>query len=71
MASTVKSTERVRKFLVRENGDPFTRHAWDVVEVDGPHLWFRGDLSGTTRGLGRTVAMLRRLYPGCRIRVER
>lgn len=63
-----------RLFEVTPCGDPFNRRGYDVREYcdsyDEPTCTYRGDLS-PSRGLRRTVEMLRRLYPGCRVRVSR
>jgi hypothetical protein len=60
-------------FEVQQNGDPHSR-CWDVLEYaasfDEATCTFRGDLSGAG-GRDRTIRTLRRLYPGCKIRVER
>lgn len=63
----------MHRFILRPNGDPFSRNAWDVLECErfgDRTMTFRGDLSPTI-GLRNTVARLRKLYPGCRIRVQR
>ena len=63
-----------RLFLVKRTGDPFNRHGWDVCEFeksfdDGTCI-FRGDLS-PVQGRDNAVRLLRRMYPGCVVRVER
>jgi hypothetical protein len=61
----------VRSFEVYPCGDPYSRHSYVIREngSDGS-CWYRGDLSPVW-GLRRTKARLRRLYPGCRIKVVR
>jgi len=62
-----------RLFEILPCGDPFNRAGWDIREYrdsfDEDVCVFRGDLS-PSQGRDRTVAMLRRLYPGCEIRVS-
>lgn len=61
----------MRRFSIRPTGDPYNRTGWDVFEEDENKVtWFRGDLS-PHQGRDRTVAMLRRTFPGCKVRVER
>lgn len=60
-------------FLVNRTGDPYNRYGWDVHEYEGSFeeptsVIFHGDISPVC-GLRRTKYLLRRLYPGCRIRV--
>lgn len=61
-------------FTIEPTGDPFNRTGWDIKEcehsLDDQIVIFRGDLS-PIQGRDRTVRTLRRLYPGCKIRVER
>ena len=67
------TAKSARCFRLRPCGDPYSR-GWDVVEYaddfDDPHPVYRGDLS-PSRGLRWTVALLRKYYPGCRIRLCR
>jgi hypothetical protein len=64
----------MKLFTVTPCGDPYNRAGWDVHEYansfDEPTCVFRGDLS-PIQGKARTIQTLRRLYPGCRIRVEK
>lgn len=63
-----------RLFLIRVCGDPYNPHGWEILEFcnsfDEGTCTYRGDLS-PSQGRERTIAMLRRMYPGCKIRVER
>jgi hypothetical protein len=63
----------MRLFLIKQTGDPFNKYGWDVHEYtnsfDEPICVFRGDLS-PVRGRDNTIRLLRRLYKGCKIRVE-
>lgn len=58
-------------FEIRPTGDPYDKRGWDVYEYkvsfDEPTCIFRGDLSPFYDR--ETVNLLRRLYPGCKIRV--
>ena len=62
-----------RLFEIVPTGDPYNRTGWDVREYadnyDEPTCTFRGDLS-PIQGRERTIATLRRLYPGCTVRVS-
>ena len=61
-------------FEIVPTGDPYNRFGWDIREYkdsyDEPTCVFRGDLS-PHQGRDATVRMLRRLYPGCKVRVQR
>jgi len=61
-------------FEITRTGDPYNRTGWDVREYknsfDEDTCIFRGDL-GPIQGRDRTIRTLRRMYPGCKIRVER
>jgi hypothetical protein len=61
-------------FLIKRTGDPFSRFGWDIHEYkesyDEQYCIFRGDLS-PSQGRDRTVFMLRSMYPGCKVRIER
>lgn len=73
-ATTSGVTGKVRRFILKEYGDPFARNTWEIIEWEKSELCrsriYRGDL-GPIRGLRRAVYLLRRLYPGCKFRVER
>lgn len=60
-------------FEVEITGDPYSR-AWICREFkesfDERFCIYRGDLSGLY-GKTRLIATLRRMYPGCKIRVVR
>lgn len=61
-----------RKFIIKPTGDPYNRTGWDISECEDfadNIVIFRGDLS-PHQGRDRTKMMLRRMYPGCKIRVE-
>ena len=64
----------MRLFLIKQCGDPYNRTGWEVGEFkdnfDEPTAIYRGDLS-PIQGRDRTIFTLRRMYPGCKIRVER
>ena len=59
--------------LVR-TGDPYNKTGWDVREYQNdynePTCTYRGDLS-PIQGRDNAIRRLRRLYPNCKIRVER
>jgi hypothetical protein len=61
-------------FEIAPCGDPFNKTGWDIMEYEtsysDQYRVFRGDLS-PHQGREKTVAMLRRLYPGCKVRVTR
>lgn len=61
-------------FEIQRCGDPFNKTGWEVREYkdsfDERFPVYRGDLS-PTQGRDNTVRLLRRLYPGCKIRVTR
>lgn len=59
-----------RVFEIIPTGDPYNRTGWDVREYEGEHVWHRGDLS-PIQGRDRTIRTLRRMYPGCVVRVNR
>lgn len=63
-----------RLFKIVRNGDWGSPNTWNVQEYkesfDEPTCTFRGDLS-PVHGRDRTIRMLRRMYPGCKIKVER
>ena len=63
-----------RLFELVPNGDPFSRNSWTVREYANSFneetCTYRGDLS-PIRGRANAKALLRRLYPNCRIRTER
>lgn len=67
------ATER-KLFGIRKCGDPFNRTGWEVTEYKNSFeedvCVFRGDLS-PIQGRDKAVRKLRRMYPGCKIRVER
>lgn len=69
-----KATTGARLFTIGECGDPYSVNAWVVREYKNSFAEtvcvYRGDLS-PIRGKRRAVETLRRLYPGCRIRLER
>lgn len=60
-------------FEIYPTGDPYNRTGWDIREHEGKYnsgrCFHRGDLS-PSQGRGRTIAMLRRMYPGCKVRVS-
>lgn len=60
-----------RLFELIPCGDPFAKYSWDVREYqhsyDDKVCVFRGDLS-PIRGRVRAEVILRRLYPGCKIK---
>jgi hypothetical protein len=62
-----------RLFEIIPTGDPYNKSGWDVREYAGsfdePTCTFRGDLS-PVQGKGNAVTTLRRLYPGCVVRVS-
>lgn len=63
--------ENAKRFEIYPNGDMCSR-AWDATEFEkfGDRFGiYRGDLSGMYRKR-ELVVTLRRLYPGCRIRVR-
>ncbi len=64
----------MRLFEIERCGDPYNRHGWDVREFqssyDEPTCVYRGDLS-PIQGRDRTIRTLRRMYPGCKVRVVR
>lgn len=66
--------EKRRLFEVLRCGDPYNRTGWDVREYqqsfDESICTYRGDLS-PTQGRDNTIRKLRRMYPGCKIRVQR
>ncbi len=61
-------------FEIHRCGDPFNRTGWEVREYetsfDDRFCTYRGDLS-PIQGRDNAIQLLRRLYPGCKIRVER
>ena len=61
-----------RLFSIQQCGDPYSSH-WEASEYehsfDDRFAIYRGDLPHLSRD--RLTAHLRRLYPGCCIRVER
>lgn len=60
-------------FEILPCGDPYNPTGWDIREYkasyDEQTCIFRGDLS-PSQGRDATEIMLRRLYPGCTIRVS-
>ncbi len=60
-------------FEILPTGDPYNRTGWDVREYDKSFdettCIFRGDIS-PVQGRENTKALLRRLHPGCKIRVS-
>lgn len=60
-------------FEIQRCGDPYNRTGWEVSEFehsfDDRTAIFRGDIS-PMQGRDRTIAYLRRYYPGCKIRVS-
>lgn len=60
-------------FEIKPCGDPYNRHGWEVMEYqdsfDEDTCVYRGDLS-PMQGRDRTIRYLRRVYPGCKIRVR-
>ena len=69
-----RDQKHVRLFELVPNGDPYTRHAFDVREYVTNYRerfpTFRGDLS-PLRGRRNAIVKLRHMYPGCRIRLSR
>lgn len=63
-----------RLFEIKHTGDPFNRHGWDIHEYaqsfNDDTCIFRGDLS-PVQGRDNAIRLLRRMYLGCKIRVER
>ncbi len=61
-------------FEIKQCGDPFNKTGWDVREYQDSYeettCTFRGDLS-PIQGRANAVATLKRLYPGCTVRVDR
>lgn len=61
-------------FEILRCGDPYNRTGWDVHEYaksfDEDTCVYRGDLS-PIQGRDRAIRILRRMYPGCKIRVRR
>lgn len=64
----------MKLFEILRCGDPHNKRGWDVREYkasfDEQVCIFRGDLSPIC-GRDRAITTLRRMYPGCKIRVER
>jgi hypothetical protein len=60
-------------FEIKQTGDPYNKTGWDILEYrenfNEPTCIFRGDLS-PYQGRDRTIRKLRRMYPGCKIRVR-
>lgn len=60
-------------FEISRTGDPFNKTGWDVREYeksfDDSTCIFRGDLS-PIQGRDNAKAALRRMYPGCKVRVD-
>lgn len=61
-------------FEILRTGDPYNKTGWDVHEYEKSYddntCVFRGDLS-PIQGRGNAVRTLKRLYPGCKVRVEK
>lgn len=60
-------------FEILLTGDPYNKTGWDVREYEKSYddgvCVFRGDLS-PIQGRDNAVRTLKRLYPGCEVRVE-
>jgi hypothetical protein len=67
-------TGNVELFEIMRTGDPYNRTGWDVREYeksfDDDICIFRGDLS-PIQGRDNAIRKLRKMYPGCKIRVQR
>lgn len=63
----------MRLFEIQTTGDPYNKTGWDVHEYQDSFeeqtCVFRGDLS-PMQGRDNTIRYLRRLYPGCKIRIS-
>jgi hypothetical protein len=61
-------------FEILPTGDPFNKNGWDVREYRTSYrdrfCIFRGDLS-PIQGRDNAIATLKRLYPGCKVRINR
>ena len=75
-ASMKPDTKHTKHFEIRPNGDPFGG-GWEIHEsiyradgsIDDRYAIYRGDISPSGMGRDRTISKLRRMYPGCRVRV--
>lgn len=60
-------------FEIFPTGDPYNRTGWDVREYeksyDDRFCIFRGDIS-PVQGKRNTILLLRRMHPGCEIKVS-
>jgi hypothetical protein len=69
-----KEKDMKNLFEILPTGDPYNRTGWDVREYvnsfDETTCTYRGDLS-PIQGRDNAIRKLRRMYPGCKIRISR
>ena len=67
-------TTRRKLFEITPCSDPYMRTGWDIMEYeksfDEETCIYRWDIN-PTYGRDKTTALLRSLYPGCKVRVTR